>query len=442
MKPLKSSSVKCIKGTIQVPGDKSVSHRALLIGGLAIGETLINGLLEGEDVLAMVVALRSLGVKIEKNDNGSWSVVGCGICGLSEPTQVLNVGNSGTAARLLMGVLAVHPFSSTLTGDQSLNARPMNRCMTPLSAMGANFQARTGGFLPINVTGLVDPIPIEYRLPVASAQVKSSILLAGLGAAGATKVIEPIPTRDHTELMLSHFGVKIDVEDSPDGARHVTVNGQPELSACEIFVPGDISSAAFPIVAALLLPGSKIIIKNVGMNPLRTGLVETLKEMGGAITVQNSRRETGECVADLVVKGSTLQGVFVKADRAPSMIDEYPILAVCAACAMGTTRLEGLSELRVKESDRLKTMAEGLQACGVDLEEGDDYLIIFGSGSFPRGGAKIKTNFDHRIAMAFLVLGMVTENSIIINDAEAIETSFPNYVQLMNSLGAEIEELT
>ena len=438
MKPLKSEIVNHLQGTVHVPGDKSISHRALMIGGLAVGKTRIEGLLEGEDVLKTSKALGHLGVVIEKNATGSWLVKGRGVCGLAEPAQVLDMGNSGTAARLLIGVLAAHPFSATLSGDESLNSRPMGRIIDPLKEMGAIFHARSGGRLPISMTGLADPLPIEYELPVASAQVKSAILLAGLGAAGKTRVIEPKPTRNHTELMLRHFGAEVDVLDFADGARAVTVQGQPELTARDVNVPGDISSAAFPMAAALLMPGSKVIIKDVGINPLRAGLVEILKKMGGAITLENLSTEAGEPVADLIVEGSLLHGVNVPPDQAPSMIDEYPILAVCAACAKGTTRLEGLGELRVKESDRLDSMARGLEECGVNIEEGEDFLIIHGEGLVPQGGAKIKTALDHRIAMAFLVLGAVAKKPIVIDDAEPIETSFPGFVKLMNGLGTRI----
>lgn len=441
MKQLKSQAVNTLEGTVRVPGDKSISHRALMIGGLAVGETRIEGLLEGEDVLATAAALRTLGVWVEKSADGNWHVRGRGVGGLSEPADVLDMGNSGTAARLLMGVLAAHPFTATLSGDASLNARPMGRVIDPLSQMGAVFSSRSGGRLPLNITGLADPLPIEYELPVASAQVKSAILLAGLGAAGVTRVIEPRPTRDHTELMLRHFGASVDVEDLPDGSRGVSVHGQPELTGRDVLVPGDISSAAFPMAAALLKPGSKVTLKGVGINPLRAGLIETFKEMGGVIILENQRVEAGEPVADIQVQGSTLKGITVAPDRAPSMIDEYPILAVVAACAGGTTRLEGLSELRVKESDRLGGMARGLEACGVNLEEGEDFLVIHGTGQPPAGGATIETALDHRIAMAFLVLGMVSASPVTIDDAEPIETSFPGFAQLMNGLGGNIKEI-
>ena len=441
MKPIKSEPAGCLQGTVRVPGDKSISHRALMIGALAVGNTRIEGLLEGEDVQKTCNALRNLGVVIEKKGTGNWLVKGRGVCGLAEPANVLDMGNSGTAARLLIGVLAAHSFSATLSGDASLNSRPMGRVIKPLKEMGAIVKARTGGRLPISITGLADPMPIEYELPVASAQVKSSILLAGLGAAGKTRIIEPIPTRNHTELMLRHFGAEVEVMDFENGSRAVTVQGQPELSARNVNVPGDISSASFLMAATLLIPGSKVTIKGVGLNPLRVGLVEVLKRMGGSITLKNLTTEAGEAVADLIVEGSSLRGVTVAPDHAPSMIDEYPILAVCAACANGTTRLEGLSELRVKESDRLDSMARGLEACGVNLEEGPDFLIIHGDGSVPRGGAKIKTALDHRIAMAFLVMGTVATKPIVIDDEKPIETSFPGFVKLMNDLGSHIVEL-
>ena len=441
LKALKSQTVKALKGTVQVPGDKSISHRALMIGGLAIGETRINGLLEGEDVQATAKALRALGVSVEKKDDAGWRVRGRGVGGLIEPDGVLDMGNSGTAARLLIGVLAAHPFSTTLSGDASLSSRPMNRVIEPLSLMGAVFQTRSNGRLPLNVTGLDDPLPIDYQLPVASAQVKSAILLAGLAAAGVTRVVEPKPTRDHTELMLRHFGAVVDVEDLAEGGRVITVHGQPELNASDVTIPGDISSAAFPMVAALLIPGSKVTLPNVGINPLRAGLMGTLRAMGAAIKLDNERTEAGEPVADMSIMGSALRGVTVPAERAPSMIDEYPVLAAAAACAEGTTRLEGLSELRVKESDRLSGMARGLAACGVEVEEGEDFLVIHGSGSAPKGGALVETALDHRIAMAFLVLGMVCGDPITIDDAGPIETSFPGFTGLMNGLGAHIEEV-
>jgi len=412
-----------------------------MIGGLTIGQTNIEGLLEGEDVLATATALRALGVNVEKTDTGSWRVRGLGVGGLQEPDAVLEMGNSGTAARLLIGVLAGHPLNATLAGDASLSARPMGRVIEPLSLMGADFQSRSGGRLPLTITGRADPLPIDYRLPVASAQVKSAILLAGLAAAGVTRVVEPKPTRDHTELMLRHFGAQVDVEDLEGGSRAVSVHGQPELTACDIIVPGDISSAAFLIVAALLVPGAKVSLPGVGINPLRAGLIETLREMGGVVRCENERNQAGEAVTDISIEGSPLRGLRVPASRAPSMIDEYPILAVAAACAHGTTRLEGLGELRVKESDRLSGMALGLAACGVRVEEGEDFLVVHGTGLPPKGGAHIETALDHRIAMAFLVLGMVSLEPITIDDSGPIETSFPGFAQLMNGLGGNIEEI-
>jgi len=412
-----------------------------MIGGLAVGQTSIEGLLEGEDVLATAAALRILGVNVENVGVGKWRVQGLGVGGLQEPDTVLDMGNSGTAARLLIGVLAAHPFNVTLSGDASLSARPMARVTEPLALMGVDFQSRSGGRLPLTMSGRAELLPIEYQLPVASAQVKSAILLAGLAAAGITRVVEPKPTRDHTELMLRHFGAQVDVEDLEDGSRAVSVHGQPELTARDIIVPGDISSAAFPMVAALLVPGAKVNLAGVGINPLRAGVIETLREMGGIVVCENERLEAGEAVADLRIEGSLLHGVTVPASRAPSMIDEYPVLAVAAACAKGVSRFEGLGELRVKESDRLSGMAQGLAACGVELEEGDDFLIIHGTGAPPRGGAKIETALDHRIAMAFLVLGMASVEPVTIDDAGPIETSFPGFTELMNGLGARIEEI-
>lgn len=438
MKPQKSQAVKSLVGTLKTPGDKSISHRALMIGGLAIGETNIEGLLEGEDVLVTAAALQALGVFVEKKATGTWRVRGLGVSGLQEPASILEMSNSGTAARLLSGVLAGHPMIATLAGDASLSERPMGRVIEPLSLMGAHFQSRSGGRLPLSVSGLADPQPIEYQMSVASAQVKSAILLAGLAAPGITSVVEPEPTRDHTEQMLRHFGAQVDVEDLVGGGRRVSVHGQPELIAHDIIVPGDISSAAFPMVAGLLVPGSKISLPCVGLNPLRAGVIKTLKEMGGAVTYDNERFEGGEAVADVRVESSALKGVYVSKDRAPSMIDEYPIVAVAAACAEGTTRFDGLSELRVKESDRLGGMARGLAACGVRVEEGNDFLVIHGLGAPPRGGAHIQTELDHRIAMSFLVLGMVSSEPVTIDDGGPIETSFPGFVNLMNDLGGNI----
>jgi 3-phosphoshikimate 1-carboxyvinyltransferase len=437
--PLRASRAGALTGAARVPGDKSISHRALMIGALAVGRTRISGLLEGEDVLNTARALRALGVASRRLEDGSWEVDGAGIGGLAEPDQVLDFGNAGTGARLMMGVLAGHPFASFMTGDASLRRRPMARVMEPLREMGTSFVARAGDHLPLTVQGARTPLPILYRLPVASAQIKSAILLAGLSAPGVTGVIEPEPCRDHTELMLRHFGAKLSIVPSEYG-RTILLEGQPELIARDVEVPGDISSAAFPLAAALLVRGSELKLENVGLNPLRTGLLETLREMGAALEIENEREQAGELAGDLVVRWGTLKGVDVPAERAPSMIDEYPVLAMLAACAEGTTRLNGLAELRVKESDRLSAIASGLSACGVRVEERMDGLVIEGLGRPPRGAATIKTALDHRIAMAFLVLGLATERPIVIDDAVPIATSFPGFVALMRGLGADLAE--
>jgi len=435
--PLVSATATALTGHIRVPGDKSVSHRALIFGAIAVGTTRIAGLLEGEDVLNTARALRGLGVPIERAGDGAWIVHGVGLGGLAEPESVLDLGNSGTGARLLMGLVATHPFTSFFTGDASLCRRPMARVTEPLSRMGARFVARDGGRLPLAVIGTREPLPIEYRLPVPSAQVKSAVLLAGLNAPGETSVIEPAPTRDHTENLLRHFGAQVQVGDETDG-RHIVVTGQPELTACDLVVPGDPSSAAFPLVAALLVPGSAITIAGVGINPLRAGLFETLGEMGADLVFANRRIEGGEPVADIAVRAGALKGVTVPAERAPSMIDEYPTLAVAAAFARGRTVMHGLQELRVKESDRLAAVARGLEACGVTVAVEGDTLIVEGDGSPPAGGAAIAARLDHRIAMAFLVLGMAARAPTRIDDGATIETSFPGFVALMNGLGAAI----
>jgi 3-phosphoshikimate 1-carboxyvinyltransferase len=440
LRPLHAARSGPLKGIVTVPGDKSISHRALMLGALAIGRTRIAGLLEGEDVHATAAALRALGVTAVRDAPGIWHVDGVGVGGLSEPSQVLDMGNSGTAARLLLGLLATHDMTAFMTGDASLVKRPMARVTTPLSRMGAEFVTRSKGRLPLSVRGARAPIPITYRTEVASAQVKSAILLAGLNAPGATTVIESAATRDHTERMLRHFGGKVAVEILEDGASAITVTGHPELIAADIDVPGDPSSAAFPAVAALLVPGSQVTLRHVGMNPLRDGLYETLIEMGADITIAPGGEAGGEPVADLTLRASRLKGVTVPADRAPRMIDEYPILAMAAACAEGTTRLLGLSELRVKESDRLAMIADGLTRCGVEVEAGPDSLTVHGRGKPPQGGATVATEFDHRIAMSFLVLGLVSDESIGVDDATAIATSFPGFEELMNGLGAQITD--
>ena len=420
-----------------MPGDKSISHRALMFGALAIGETRITGLLEGEDVLRTAAAMRALGADVARDGPGAWRVAGRGVGGLAEPENVLDMGNSGTAARLICGMLASHPLFAVLTGDASLRRRPMRRVTDPLSACGARFDSRDGGRLPLAITGAADALPIEYRLPVASAQVKSAILLAGLNAPGITRVEEPEATRDHSENMLRHFGAEVRVETAGSG-RIVTLRGQPELFAADVVVPGDPSSAAFPMVAALLVPGSSIVLRGVGLNPLRTGLFATLREMGADIRVEAERVEGGETVGDLHVRHSALRGVEVPAGRAPSMIDEYPVLAAAAACARGTTRMRGLHELRVKESDRLSATAALLREAGAKVAIDGDDMIVDGSGGAPPGGAVIATHMDHRIAMSALVLGQATEAALAIDDGSFIDTSFPGFVPLMSDLGAAI----
>lgn len=438
MTALVSRRARPLRGQTAVPGDKSISHRALMLGALAVGETRIAGLLESDDVLCTARAVAALGAEVEKSGTGRWRVWGRGVGGLVEPAGVLDMGNSGTASRLLMGVVAGHPITATFAGDASLSERPMERVMAPLRLMGARFTARSGGRLPITVSGAAQPIPIEYELPVASAQVKSAVLLAGLNAPGRTTVIEPQPTRDHTERMFTHFGAEVAQETLPSGGHRVAVTGQPELLGHAVAVPGDISSAAFPLVAALLVPDSEITLSGVGVNPLRTGLLATLEEMGAAIARKNHRQAAGEPVADLVVRWSRLKGVRVPAARAPSMIDEYPVLAVAAAAAGGVTRLEGIGELRVKESDRLSAIARGLKAAGVVVEEDRDSLVVHGAGGPPKGGAEIAVNLDHRIAMAFLVLGMIAEKPVAIDDADTIASSFPAFARLMNGLGGDL----
>lgn len=437
-KPLISGRAAALTGAARVPGDKSISHRALMFGALALGESVVEGLLEGDDVLRTAAAMRALGAEVERLGDGRWRLHGRGVGGLREPAEVLDMGNSGTGARLLMGLVASHPFTTFFTGDASLRSRPMKRVSDPLSRMGARFVTRDGGRLPAAVVGTDQPLPVTYELPVASAQVKSAVLLAGLNTPGETTVIEREATRDHTELMLRAFGANVRVEHLDDGRRAITVTGFPELTGRHVVVPADPSSAAFPAVAALLVPGSRVVLEGVGMNPLRTGLYQTLREMGATIHFDNVRQEGGEEVADLIVEASSLRGVEVPAARAPSMIDEYPILAVAAAFALGTTRMTGLAELRVKESDRLGAMARGLAACGVKVEETEDTLTVHGTGTPPKGGATIAVDLDHRIAMSFLVMGMASEEPVAVDDAESIDTSFPGFSDLMNGLGAAV----
>ncbi len=437
--PLTAKKSAALTGTIVVPGDKSMSHRALMFGALAEGETMISGLLEGEDVLNTAAAMRAMGAKIDKGADGLWRCFGQGVGNLVEPTTVLDMGNSGTSTRLLMGIVASHPISACFTGDASLIKRPMGRVTVPLEQMGASFITRAGGKPPFAVRGTDDAKAITYRLPVASAQVKSAILLAGLNARGTTTVIEPHPTRDHSENMLRHFGVKVNITKTEDGADAISITGGQRLLGCAVDVPSDPSSAAFPIVAALINIGSDIKLPRVGINPRRTGLYDTLIEMGAEIEFQNKTIDAGEPIANIIVKSTKpLKGVTVPASRVPSMIDEFPVLAMAAACAEGTTYMTDLAELRVKESDRLLMVANGLRACGVNLEMGDDWLTIHGTGKPPKGGAKIETALDHRIAMSFLVLGTVTDEPITIDDGSPINTSFPKFKELMADLGAEI----
>ena len=425
-----------LAGVARVPGDKSISHRALMFGALAVGETRITGLLEGEDVMRTAAAMRALGATVLQA-GAEWRVAGRGIGGLVEPEDVLDMGNSGTAARLLTGMLASHDLFAVITGDASLRGRPMRRVTDPLAACGARFTARAGGRLPLAIEGARDAMPLDYRMPVASAQVKSALLLAGLNARGATRVEEPAPTRDHSENMLRHFGATVHVE-AVGTERVITLLGQPELRAADVAVPADPSSAAFPLVAALLVPGSLVTLPGVGLNPLRTGLFATLREMGADVAVRNERVAGGEAVGDLVARHGPLRGVDVPAARAPSMIDEYPILAVAAAFATGTTRMRGLAELRVKESDRLAATAAMLQAAGVRVTVAGDDLLVHGSGAPPPGGATVATHMDHRLAMSALVLGLAAASPVAVDDAAFIETSFPGFVALMRGLGGDI----
>ncbi|MBO6091342.1 MAG: 3-phosphoshikimate 1-carboxyvinyltransferase [Acetobacter sp.] len=425
-----------LKGTLCVPGDKSISHRALMFAALARGQTGITGLLEGEDVFRTAAAMRALGATLVKNETKKWWVTGRGIGHLQEPDDVLDMGNSGTAARLLCGVLATHGVTSVLSGDASLRKRPMKRVMDPLTQTGATFLSREGGLLPLTIRGNAHPSPLHYRLPVASAQVKSAVLLAGLNAEGETCVEEPVATRDHTENMLQHFGAEVAVEKTSMGGRIIRLKGRASLIARDVVVPGDVSSALFPFVAALLVPDSEIHIKGVGLNPLRTGALTTIIEMGGLVTITNTYTEGGEPVGDVSVRASELQGVDVPEERAPSMIDEYPILAVAAAYASGVSRFRGLEELRVKESDRLKAIVSMLEKNGVRTAVENNDLIIWGAGGNIPGGGHVETHMDHRLAMSASVLGLVAKQQVSLDDTCFIDTSFPGYLSLMNSIGA------
>jgi len=425
-----------LSGTVRVPGDKSISIRALLLGALTVGATRVDGLLEGADVLNTAKALRALGAGIERTGDRQWLIHGVGVGGFAEPAKALDFGNSGTGCRLALGAVAGCPITATFDGDASLRSRPMQRVLDPLQRIGARTLACENGRLPLTLIGARDPIPIVFQPPVPSAQLKSATLLAGLAAPGETVVIEAEATRDHTEKMLAHFGAEVRVE-ALGGGRRITLRGQPELAPRPVTVPADPSSAAFPLVAALLVPGSDVILHGVMMNPLRTGLMTTLAEMGAAIEPIEMRNEGGEDVADLRIRACGLHGVEVPAARAPSMIDEYPILAVAAAFAEGTTVMRGLKELRVKESDRLAATAALLRANGVEVAIDGDDLIVRGRGR-PSGGGQVTTHMDHRIAMSAIVLGLGSERPVRIDDGTFIATSFPGFVELMRSLGAEL----
>jgi 3-phosphoshikimate 1-carboxyvinyltransferase len=435
--PLTLVSDGPLAGRVRIPGDKSISHRSLMLSALAVGESRVDGLLEGEDVLATAAAMRAMGADLERLGPGSWRINGVGVGGLLQPASALEMGNSGTSTRLLMGLVATHPITATFVGDASLSGRPMGRVIEPLSRMGAAFEASPGGRLPLMLRGAQTPLPISYRLPVASAQVKSAILLAGLNVQAETVVEEPVPTRDHSERMLQGFGADLKVELLPDGARRIVVTGWAELKPQQILVPGDPSSAAFPLVAALIVPGSDLLIEGVGLNPTRDGLVRVLEMMGADIARLNPRLVGGEPVADLRVRHSPLKGIEVPPEIAPSMIDEYPILFVAAALAQGRTVMRGIEELRVKESDRIAAMAAGLKAAGVQVEELPDGLIVEGRGGEKvPGGATVATHLDHRIAMSFAVLSLAATAPITVDDRAPIATSFPSFLPLMTGAGA------
>jgi 3-phosphoshikimate 1-carboxyvinyltransferase len=436
--PLTARRGHPLKGRARVPGDKSISHRALILGSLAVGTTRISGLLEGEDVLNTARAMRALGARVERIADGAWRVDGVGVAGYGQPRDALDFGNSGTGCRLVMGAVAGCPITATFDGDASLRKRPMRRVLDPVALMGAHVRSSAdGGRLPITLAGARDPMPIVYRTPVPSAQIKSAVLLAGLAAPGTTSVIETEASRDHTELMLAHFGAQVTSE--PEGAhgRKISLIGQPELVPAAVAVPADPSSAAFPMVAALIVPGSDIFLPDVMTNPLRAGLIATLREMGGTIEAEEPRRDGGEAMAGFRVRVSSLRGVEVPAERAPSMIDEYPILAVAAAFADGPTAMRGLKELRVKESDRLAATADMLRVNGIEVEVSGDDLIVHGRGR-PAGGGLVVTHMDHRIAMSALVLGLATDNPVRVDDAGFIATSFPGFAELMRGLGGDL----
>lgn len=440
--PIPMTSHPCgpLSGVAEVPGDKSISHRALILGAMAVGETRITGLLEGEDVLDTAKAMRAFGAEVTRHADGSWSVHGVGVGGFAEPDQVIDCGNSGTGVRLIMGAMATSPIAATFTGDASLNKRPMARVTDPLALFGAQAVGREGGRLPMTIVGAADPVPVRYAVPVPSAQVKSAVLLAGLNAPGQTVVIEKEATRDHSERMLAGFGAEVTVEDTNEG-RVITLTGRPELQPQVIAVPRDPSSAAFPVCAALITPGSDVLVPGIGLNPTRAGLFTTLREMGADLTYENERTEGGEPVADLRARYSPdMKGITVPPERAASMIDEYPVLSVVAANAQGVTMMGGVKELRVKESDRIDAMARGLRANGVTVEEGADWWAVhgLGIGKVP-GGGTCESFLDHRIAMSFMVMGMGAMAPVSVDDGSPIATSFPIFEPLMGGLGAKVE---
>jgi 3-phosphoshikimate 1-carboxyvinyltransferase len=427
-----------LRGTIRVPGDKSISHRALMFAGLAVGQSRITGLLEGEDVLATAAAMRQFGADIARGNDGVWAVHGAGLGSLLEPKTALDMGNSGTSTRLLMGLVASHAITATFVGDASLSGRPMGRVIAPLSQMGAGIEASAGGTLPLMLRGASPAVPITYRLPVASAQVKSAVLLAGLNTPGITRVIEPVPTRDHTERMLTGFGAKLELGEE-NGEKIIAIHGEADLRPMDVTVPGDPSSAAFFMVAATLMPGSDLTILNVGLNPTRAGLLAVLRQMGADIEELDAREVGGEPVADLRVRHAALTGIDVEPAIAPSMIDEFPVLFVAAALSSGTTRTTGLEELRVKESDRLSAMAAALTSVGARVEEHEDGLTIHGSGGEPLRGsanARVKTMLDHRIAMSMAVAGLVSRDGVSVDDTSPINTSFPTFMGLLDEAAA------
>jgi len=437
--PMTSRRAQPLKGVAEVPGDKSISHRSLILGAMAVGETKISGLLEGEDVLDTAKAMRAFGAEVINHGGGEWSVFGVGVGGFAEPDNVIDCGNSGTGVRLIMGVMATSPISVTFTGDASLNKRPMARVTDPLALFGTKAVGRSGGRLPMTLVGAAEPTPVRYVVPVPSAQVKSAVLLAGLNAPGKTVVVEKEATRDHSERMLAGFGAEITVEDTDEG-RVITLTGQPELKPQVIAVPRDPSSAAFPVCAALVTPGSDILVPGIGLNPTRAGLFATLRDMGADLTYENEREEGGEPVADLRARFSpNMKGIEVPPERAASMIDEYPVLSVVASFATGTTMMAGVKELRVKESDRIDAMARGLRANGVTVEEGEDWWSVEGLGpDGVQGGATCESFLDHRIAMSFMVMGMGAQKPVSVDDGTPIATSFPIFERLMGDLGAQI----